>query len=316
VTFCPTFAGWEEFRAHRFDESVWRPLVHEVLARHDIERPKRVVMASSVHVVAIAGPVVVKLYQPLSERDAWAVESAAIPLLGRHGLPVPELLAAGVLFPRAPRFRWPYCVLTRLAGRPLDEGQITAADRQRIAAFLGSFLQRMHRIQPPGGRFEAPGFLAGRLSGCAQEHRRRGILPAHLLDQVDRFLAATRPLVLHGRPPVLTHGDLHAGNVYVAGLPGHVSPVGVLDFNDVRLLDPHYDLIVVHLRALDGDISLLQQVLDAYDWGHPGHEWPERMLALSLAHDFDEVGALFQRDAAWRSVASLDDLAWRLWALP
>lgn len=37
------------------------------------------------------------------------------------------------------------------------------------------------------------------------------------------------------------------------------------------------------------------------------------MLALSLAHDFDEVGALFQRDAMWRAVASLDDLALRLW---
>jgi hypothetical protein len=40
------------------------------------------------------------------------------------------------------------------------------------------------------------------------------------------------------------------------------------------------------------------------------------MLALSLAHDFDEVGALFQRDATWQSVRSLDDLALRLWKLP
>jgi aminoglycoside phosphotransferase (APT) family kinase protein len=114
---------------------------------------------------------------------------------------------------------------------------------------------------------------------------------------------------------VLTHGDLHAGNVYVDGLPGHVRPVGVLDFNDVRLLDPHYDLVVVHLRALDGDTSLLRHLLDVYSWGHPGPGWPQRMLALSLAHDFDEVGALFQRDPTWQCVASLDDLARRLRAL-
>jgi aminoglycoside phosphotransferase (APT) family kinase protein len=315
VTFRPTFDSWEEFRAHRFEEPLWRPLVQEVLVRHDIEPPERVAMASSVHVVAIAGPVVVKLYQPLSERDAWAIESAAIRLLGRHGLPVPKLLATGVLFPRAPRFQWPYCILGTLAGRPLDDMPITAADRQRMAAFLGRFLRGMHRIQPPAGQFEAPGFLAERLSTCVQEHRRRDILPGHLLDQLDRFLAATRPIVLDGRPPVLTHGDLHAGNVYVDGLPGHTRPIGVLDFNDVRLLDPHYDLVVVHLRALDGDTSLLRRLLDAYAWGQPGPRWPQRMLALSLAHDFDEVGALFQRDATWRSVTSLDDLARRLWAL-
>ena len=309
------FGSWEEYRALRFEEPLWRPLVHEVLDRHDIARPARLVMTSSVHVVAVAGAVVVKLYQPLPERDACAVEAAALQLLGRHGLPVPELLAAGVLFPGAPRFRWPYCVLSTLAGRPLDERPITTADRQRTAAFLGDFLRRMHRIQPPAGRFEAPGFLAGRLSACIQEHRQRGILPAHLLDQLDRFLAATRPIALAGHAPVLAHGDLHAGNVYVDGLLDHVRPVGVLDFNDVRLLDPHYDLVVVHLRALDGDISLLRNLLDAYGWGHPGRGWPQRMLALSLAHDFDEVGALFQREATWQSVASLDDLARRLWGL-
>jgi aminoglycoside phosphotransferase (APT) family kinase protein len=315
VSSCPTFGSWEEFRAHRFEEPLWRPLVHEVLARHDIAQPADVVMTSSVHVVAVAGPVVVKLYQPLSERDAWTVESAAIRLLGQQGLPVPALLAAGELFPNAPRFRWPYCVMSTLAGRPLDERPVTAADRRRIAAFLGNFLRRMHQIQSPPGPFEALDFLAGRLSACVQEHHQRRVLPAHLLDQLDRFLAAARPIVLDGHPPVLTHGDLHAGNAYVDGPPGHVKPVGVLDFNDVRLLDPHYDLVVVHLRALDADTALLRHLLDAYGWGHLGRGWPHRMLALSLAHDFDEVGALFQRDATWQSAASLDDLALRLWDL-
>lgn len=315
MTSCPTFDSWEEFRAHRFEEPLWRPLVHQVLDRHDIGRPAPLVMTSSVHVVAVAGPAVVKLYQPLSERDAWAVESDAIRLLREQGLPVPALLATGELFPHAPRFRWPYCVLATLAGRPLDEKPLTISDRQRAAAFLGNFLRGMHGVQPPAGKFEAPGFVAGRLSACVHEHRRRAILPAHLLDQLDGFLAAARPTVLDGRPPALTHGDLHAGNVYVDGPPGHVRPVGVLDFNDVRLLDPHYDLVVVHLSTLGADTSLLRHLLNAYGWGDLGRGWPQRMLALSLAHDFDEVGALFQRDATWRSVASLDDLALRLWDL-
>jgi Ser/Thr protein kinase RdoA (MazF antagonist) len=242
------------------------------------------------------------------------VETGALRLLGEHGLPVPALLATGELFPRAPRFRWPYCVMSALAGRPLDEQPMTATDRERIAAFLGGFLRRMHGIRPAAGRFEAPGFLARRLRDCAREHRERGTLPPHLLDELDGFLAAAGPLARDGDdPPALTHGDLHAGNVYVDGPPGQVRPVGVLDFNEVRLLDRHYDLVVVHLRALGADARLLRRLLDAYGWGRRDDRWPRRMLALSLAHDFDEVGALFQRDGTGRTCASLDDLARRLW---
>ena len=91
MTACPTFGSWEEFHAYRFEEPMWRPLVYEVLDRHGIARPARLAMTSSVHVVAIAGPVVVKLYQPLSDGDSWAVETGALRLLGRHGLPVPAL---------------------------------------------------------------------------------------------------------------------------------------------------------------------------------------------------------------------------------
>jgi len=93
MTACPTFGSWEEFHAYRFEEPMWRPLVYEVLDRHGIARPARLAMTSSVHVVAIAGPVVVKLYQPLSDGDSWAVETGAMRLLGRHELPMRALLA-------------------------------------------------------------------------------------------------------------------------------------------------------------------------------------------------------------------------------
>jgi hypothetical protein len=44
--------------------------------------------------VAIAEPVVVRLYQPLSGEKEWAIESTTVKLLRQHSLPVPELLAA------------------------------------------------------------------------------------------------------------------------------------------------------------------------------------------------------------------------------
>jgi aminoglycoside phosphotransferase (APT) family kinase protein len=109
---------------------------------------------------------------------------------------------------------------------------------------------------------------------------------------------------------VLTHGDLHRGNVYAR--PGPVL-AGVLDFNDVRLTDAHYDLVVVHLRTLDADRRLLKTLLDAYGWGPVAPGWRERMMALTIAHDFDELGDAVAARPDLAQMPSLDALAARLW---
>ena len=60
----PRIRDWAHFRSVRFDPGLWVPLVRWVLARHGLASDGPVELASSVHVVAIAGDVVVKLYQP------------------------------------------------------------------------------------------------------------------------------------------------------------------------------------------------------------------------------------------------------------
>jgi len=132
MTACPTFGSWEEFHAYRFEEPMWRPLVYEVLDRHGIARPARLAMTSSVHVVAIAGPVVVKLYQPLSDGDSWAVETGALRLLGPAR--AARARAAGHRRTVSSGASVPLAVLRpEHAGRPLDEGPITTPDRERLA---------------------------------------------------------------------------------------------------------------------------------------------------------------------------------------
>jgi hypothetical protein len=60
----PRIRDWAHFRSVRFDPGLWVPLVRWVLARHGLASDGPVELASSVHVVAMAGDVVVKLYQP------------------------------------------------------------------------------------------------------------------------------------------------------------------------------------------------------------------------------------------------------------
>jgi aminoglycoside phosphotransferase (APT) family kinase protein len=136
-------------------------------------------------------------------------------------------------------------------------------------------------------------------------------VPAPWLDEMPGYLDRARPVVLDGAGgTVLTHGDLHRGNVYA-----HPGPVlaGVLDFNDVRLTDAYYDLVVVHLRALDADRRLLRSLLDAYGRGPAAPGWRERMMALTIAHDFDELGDALAARPDLAQVPTLDALAERLW---
>lgn len=87
----------------------------------------------------------------------------------------------------------------------------------------------------------------------------------------------------------------------------------MLDFNDVRLTDAYYDLVVVHLRALDADRRLLETLLDAYGWGQVAPGWRERMMALTIAHDFDELGDALTARPDLAQAPSLDALAERIW---
>jgi hygromycin-B 7''-O-kinase len=305
----PHLRDWEHFRSLRFDSGLWTPVVRWVLARHELASDGPIELTSSVHVVAIAGDVVVKLYQPVSGdgMGSCEVETAALRLLGGAGLPVPCLLAAGQL--GGAGWPWPYCVMSALPGRPLGD---VAGDRVQVAAALGRFLRAMHEVRPAEPpAFAGGGFLAGRLDACVAEHRAAGRVPARWIDEMPGYLDRARPTVLDGAGgTVLTHGDLHAGNIYVR--PGPIL-AGVLDFNDVRLTDAYYDLVVVHLRALDADRRLLESLLDAYGWGPVAPGWRERMMALTIAHDFDELGDALATRPHLASAPSLDALAERIW---
>jgi hygromycin-B 7''-O-kinase len=306
----PRIRDWEHFRSIRSDPVLWAPPVRWVLARHELASDGQIELASSVHVVAVAGDVVVKLYQPTSDDDgrgSFEIETAALRMLGGAGLPVPRLIAAGHL--GGVEWPWPYCVMSALPGRPLGE---VAGDRIQVAAALGRFLRAMHDLRPAEpGVFAADSFLAGRLDACVAEHRAAGRVPAHWIDEMPSYLEHARPIVLdRAGGIVLTHGDLHRGNVYA-----HPGPVlaGVLDFSDARLTDAHYDLVVVHLRALDADRRLLEALLDAYGWGPVAPGWRERMMALTIAHDFDELGDALAAQPDLAPLPSLDALAQRLW---
>jgi hypothetical protein len=256
----PCIRDWEHFRSVRFDAGLWGPPVRWVLARHELAGNGPVELVSSVHVVAVGRGRGGQALPPAQRRRDGLVRdrdggAAAAGRCRAAGAPPARGRAAG-------RSRVAAAVLRHVGAARAAPGR-GGRRPGPVAASLGRILRAMDELRPAGpGPFAADGFLAGRLDACVAEHRAAGRVPARWMDEMPGYLDRARPAVLDGHGgTVLTHGDLHRGNIYA-----HPGPVlaGVLDFNDVRLTDAYYDLVVVHLRSLDADRRLLQALPDAH----------------------------------------------------
>jgi aminoglycoside phosphotransferase (APT) family kinase protein len=114
-------------------------------------------------------------------------------------------------------------------------------DLSGTAVTLGRFVGALHRPAPPDApRNPWRGVpLADRTSALRDHLQRVGgiVEKAAVLALWDRLLSAAP----WQRPPMWIHGDLHPGNLMVAG--GHLS--AVIDFGDLAAGDPATDLSIM-----------------------------------------------------------------------
>ncbi len=320
----PTFPDDDEYERSLTDAAFWAPYAKAALRLSGLPDEGEVrTHFPTTHVAALVnGDYLVKLhYEGWFGEDAFQTEREAYTLLARAELPIPELLAEGALYDDG--WRWPFLVMTAMHGRSLREldGAATPADLERIAAWLGATLRRLHAVPTKDGERISHeiyvDLIQVREQRCHRDHQLWGSLPAHLVEQVRDYIWASRKLIDPEREtPVFLHGDLHAGNVFAAGEPGALEPAGVVDFDDAYEGDPHYDLVAIHVTTFGADKGLLRRFLDGYGWRELDKRWSRRMMALTLAHDHDMIQPLAERHPdALAAAGSLDDLAALLWDL-
>lgn len=321
VPQAPAFEDDEAYGRSLTDAGFWTPYVRAALRLAGLEDDGEVrTHLPSTHVAATVGDrYLVKLhYEDWFGEDCFQTEREAYRMLADRGLPVPELLAEGALYDEG--WRWPFLVTTAMGGRTLREigATITPEDRLRVAEWMGHAVRDLHRVPiHDGQRISHEVFcdlIRVRTQRAHHDHELWGSLPDRLVALQRDFLWGARDLIDPERErPVFLHGDLHEGNVFVEGDPGKLEPRGIIDFNDAYEGDPHYDLVAIHARTFGADKRLLLRFLDAYGWGDLGRRWPRRMMALTLAHDFDMVRPFADRIPT--GVESLDDLASLVWDL-
>jgi hygromycin-B 7''-O-kinase len=317
----PRFADDDAFERSLTDSAFWAPYARAALRLAGLEDDGEVrTHFPTTHVAALVGDrYLVKLhYEESFGEDCFQTEREAYRMLADRGLPVPELLAEGALYDEG--WRWPFLVMSAMGGCSLREvdGGATAEDRRLVAGWLGSAVRDLHRVPiHDGERISHEVYcdlIRVRMQRAHRDHEVWHSLPTHLLPPVRDYLWEARALTDPERAtPVFLHGDLHDGNVFVDGDRGAVEPRGLVDFNDAYEGDPHYDLVAIHAKGFGADKELLRRFLDAYGWNDLGKRWPRRMMALTLAHDYDMVQPYADRIP--EGVSTLDDLATLLWDL-
>ena len=321
----PTIVSDEEYARLVGDIATWEPMARAALDLTGIPQPAelRIAHPLGTYPTLLTGSprrLVIKLFgDRYSGPESHATEYASYEILGAHDLPVPDLIAAGDLFPGAPdrEWTWPFLILTELPGGlyaelapGLDGGQ-----RATIAGELGELLRRLHGLPlpPPAAGWPLASswdrfmmMLQRRRREASGEQRRLGLLPPHLCEQLDGWLPDPDQLVDKSRAPVFVHGDLHAEHVFVD--PEQATLAGIIDFTDAYAGDCRYDLVALHVGTFGLDPTLLRACLEAYGW-EPDGDWPRDMLAFTLLHDFN----MFRADIGLDRFSSLDGLANAIW---
>jgi hygromycin-B 7''-O-kinase len=319
----PAFENDEAYEASLRDAAFWEPYARAALRDAGLDDSGDVrTHFPTTHVAALVGnDRFVKLhYEDWFGEDCFQTEREAYRILGRSDVPIPELIADGALYPDADGWRWPFLVMSAMHGRALRDvdGQVTKQDLEAVAAFVGSTLRALHDSPVVDGEYVSfalyEDLISTRMRRCHRDHETWGSLPERLQPLVRDYVWDADDLIDPDRErPVFVHGDLHGGNVFVEGEPGSLRPTGIVDFNDAYEGDRSYDLVAVHAKALGGDKALLRRALDGYGWPELDRDWPRRMMALTLAHDFDMIAPFSARIPD--DVETLDDLAALVWDL-
>ena len=176
---------------------------------------------------------------------------------------------------------WPYLVLSRLPGRPLDEvwPNLSRRARERLVEDLAHTLGRVHRLRPEGLDTDWSGFEAGLRATWNEKHRNRGPADSRA-DEAEGW----RERALPQESSVVLHADLTDDNA-LCDEEGRLT--GLIDFADARWGPRGYEVAAPIILLTKDDFALGRRFCDAL----PGPRLQgEDIVMFCLLHQFSPVG--------------------------
>jgi hygromycin-B 7''-O-kinase len=315
----------EGYRRYFTDPIAWQPYVEQVCRRHTLSpgRVVRIGLPGTCPTFIVDDRWVVKFFGRLFEGSrSFQVEAELGKWAETQALPFPGIVAEGRLFQAGACWPWPYLVFEYVPGESIGEvfEQVGLEDKLTLARWMADITRRMHQAVLPVSDVFQPvwdaftGLLQSQRGGCRQSFQEWGVLPEHLLEQLDDFLLPVEELVDARATPHLIHADLTADHVLGRLESGRWHSLALIDFGDAMTGNLYYELVALHLDLFHGDKRLLAAYLDAYGLDEQARRHlPVRAMNMALLHRFNVLGPVFERDPNLRQVSTLKELADALW---
>lgn len=323
----PCFDSFAQYVRCFNDASYWQLFVAEICRHHGLEPVRQVDagLPGTFPAFIVDGRYVVKLYGELfGGPRSWAVELEVYGLLrGAAEIRAPALIASGRLDPAAATWSWPYLVTSVLPGTSFGSARnaMTNNNQETVVRWLGRQMRAFYALRLPESGELSPAadrwsrFLGQRYAACVENHRRWNTLPPQLLDQIEKYLPPVEALIDRATRPCLLHADLNEDHILGRFAGSTWQPSGIIDFGDVMVGEPIYDLVALHIGLGHADKHLLHTFLDAARIDGAQQGFAQRAMCYTLLHRFNVLGQVFEEYPAARRVASFSELAERLWDL-
>jgi len=281
----PDLPNFEAFKAWRADPSQWLPVVRDIAHGHGLPTASPHIFSTGTNlVIGLGNDVILKLFPPVLRGQFVSERSALVLLRGRLGIPIPEILFEGE------RDRWPYLVITRLAGIIGSEAwpAMPEAQKERVLAEIGATIAEVQRV-PVGelARIEPrwDQLIATQIKGCRARHIRLG-LPSKFLAGLDDLLREVPALIPLNSPPVILTGEYIPENFLLSRDGARWRLSGLFDFGDVMTGWGEYDLLGPSAFMAAGMPRRVRSLLEGFGYSAADIDatLKRRLMALMLLH--------------------------------
>jgi hygromycin-B 7''-O-kinase len=242
-----------------------------------------------------------KLYPPFL-RDHHAFECAMLARVGGQlQVPTPVLVKSGE------HDGWPWLLMTQLHGEPLTTTWHALEEdaKCRLLSTLGALAAEVHALPVGGMGQHAPAwtdFIAAQRQRCLLRHTRVG-LPAHLLDQLEAFVAGPLP---QGRDVMLT-GEYTPMNL----LTRQGRLCGMFDFGDGLVGPREYDWLGPLAFLAAGHAARCDAFFSGYGV-NPDAAQRLALMRLLLLHRYSNLPAQIAHPQ-WQAARSFEELTKLIW---
>lgn len=298
------FTSESEYCSRRGDVDFWWPHIVKVLERHHLPGIDKRSIAkcgfNPTYPVFLIDNVVVKFFGHCPYwLKAFNTESAAHNYLEKDStILAPRIIARGHLFDTS----WPYIVSTKVRGNSWLDIDLTYEEKNNVAAEIGRQLYKIHHLPVANQLKHDDKWSTLNFKNAAEQ----SILPKHLIDQVDSFIAK-----LDEFDRCFVNGDIVETHVFIDN--GHLS--GIIDWGDATVTDRHYELGKL-LDTFDWDKRLLKTVLETSHWPVKNN-FAKQSLGLALyrqavgltQHNSFDVFYKLPNLLPLEDIATLDELA-------